>query len=159
MITFAKACTSGYLPLGGVVVGEGVRAALEADPGFVLRHGFTYSGHPTCCAVGVANIAVLERDALFGRVPHIERRFVDGLGSLLRDGAVEEVRGEAAVWAVGLAAHVDAVAVRDEMLARGVIARPIGPSTVAFCPPLVIDDAEIDQCLGALEESLRAVGA
>jgi putrescine aminotransferase len=157
MITFAKACTSGYLPLGGVVVGERVRAALEADPGFVLRHGFTYSGHPTCCAVGVANIAVLEGDGLFDRVPHIERRFADGLTSLLRDGAVEEVRGDAAVWAVGLAPHVDATAVRDEMLARGVIARPIGPATIAFCPPLVIDDAEVDQCLGALEESLAVV--
>jgi putrescine aminotransferase len=159
MITFAKGCTSGYLPLGGVIVGERVRDALEADPSFVLRHGFTYSGHPTCCAVGVANIGLLESDRLFDRVPRIERRFADGLGSLLDDGLVVEVRGDAAVWAAGLAEHVDASLVRDEMLARGVICRPIGPATVAFCPPLVIDGGEIDQCLTALEESLRAAGA
>ena len=53
LMTFAKAVTSGYQPLGGVFVGAAVRPGLEADPAFFLRHGFTYSGHPTACAAGV----------------------------------------------------------------------------------------------------------
>jgi len=159
LVTFAKGSTSGYLPLGGVVVGERVRAALEADPSFVLRHGFTYSGHPTCCAVGVANIGVLEDEDLFARVPHLERRFAEGLGSLLADGRVAEVRGEGAIWAVGLGDHVDATGVRNEMLTRGVIARPIGSSTIGLCPPLVITDVELDRCFEALEGALVAAGA
>ncbi len=61
MTTFAKAVTSGYQPLGGVLVGERVRQSLEADPAFVLRHGYTYSGHPAACAAGLANLAILER--------------------------------------------------------------------------------------------------
>jgi adenosylmethionine-8-amino-7-oxononanoate aminotransferase len=54
---------------------------------------------------------------------------------------------------------VPAIEVREEMLRRGVIARPIGPATIAFCPPLVIDDADLDGCVAALAESARAVSA
>ena len=61
LTTFAKAVTSGYQPLGGVLVGTSVRGPLESDPAFILRHGYTYSGHPAACAGGLANLAVLER--------------------------------------------------------------------------------------------------
>ena len=67
LTTFAKAITSGYQPLGGVLVGSRVRAALEADPAYVLRHGYTYSGHPAACAAGLANLAIMEREELVGR--------------------------------------------------------------------------------------------
>ena len=53
LTTFAKGVTSGYQPLGGVIVGRAVREALEADPDFILRHGYTYSGHPTACAAAL----------------------------------------------------------------------------------------------------------
>ncbi len=55
--------------------------------------------------------------------------------------------------------HVDAVAVRDVMLRHGVIARPIGAAAVAFCPPLVIEDADLDLCVDALADALHAIGA
>ena len=93
LITFAKACTSGYLPLGGVVVGRTVLDQLEADPAYVLRHGFTYSGHPTACAAGLANLEILEREDLFARVPAIAERLGGGLAALAADGAVVEARG------------------------------------------------------------------
>ena len=80
LITFAKAVTSGYQPLGGVMVGPRVREAIEADPEFILRHGYTYSGHPTACAAAVANLAVLRDEHLLDRVPHLAQRFGDGLG-------------------------------------------------------------------------------
>ncbi len=61
LVTFAKAVTSGYQPLGGVFVGAAPRAALESDPDFFLRHGFTYSGHAAACAAGLANLQILAR--------------------------------------------------------------------------------------------------
>ena len=56
MVTFAKGVTSGYLPLGGVVVGPAVRAPLESDAEFVFKHGYTYSGHPLSAAAALANL-------------------------------------------------------------------------------------------------------
>src|SRR4029079_823746 len=71
LVTFAKGCTSGYLPLGGVIVGSVVREALEADPAFVLRHGHTYSGHPATCTAGLVNIDIIERENLASRADNI----------------------------------------------------------------------------------------
>ena len=154
LLTFAKAVTSGYLPLGGVVVGRAVRDALEADPAFVLRHGHTYSGHPTACAAGVANLAIIEREGLVERAEGIGARLGAGLRALAADGEVAEVRGEGAVWAAQLHPDRDANAVRDRMLELGVVARPLW-GAMAFCPPLVMTDDELDRCVDALATALR----
>lgn len=156
LTTFAKAVTSGYLPLGGVVVAPSVRAVLESDPALVLRHGHTYSGHPAACAAALTALDITRREGLLDRADKIGDRLSSGLRSLAADGAVAEVRGDGAVWAVGLD-DVDAVAVRDAMLSHGVIARPIGTATISFCPPLVITDDDIDQCVSALEAALTQV--
>jgi len=156
LITFAKGCSSGYQPLGGVVVGRAVLDVIEADPGFVLRHGFTYSGHPAACAAGVATIGVLERDALFDEVPRIARRLGGGLAALAEEGVLAGHRGMGGMWAALVPVGVAPTDVRAEMLTRGVIARPIGADVIAFCPPLVISDAEIDRCLTALADSVAA---
>jgi putrescine---pyruvate transaminase len=157
LITFAKAVTSGYQPLGGVIVGPRVREAIEDDPDFVLRHGYTYSGHPTACAAGLANIAVLRDEDLLARVPGLAQRFGDGFGALLDEGLVAAVRGEGAIWALAMHPETNAVDVRQGLLERGVIARPIGAGALAFCPPLVIDDDDLDLCVSATGESLRAL--
>lgn len=149
LVTFAKAVTSGYIPLGGVIVGARVREALEADPDMILRTGFTYSGHPTAAAAGVACVEVTENEGLLDRARAIGERLGGGLRALHADGLVEEVRGDGAIWSVdvagGRAQEVGAALVDD-----GVIARPIGDDTVAFCPPLVIVDDEVDRILDAL---------
>ncbi len=155
MITFAKGVSSGYVPLGGVVVAPSVHEPLETDDTYVLRHGHTYSGHPTCAAAGLANLAVLRADDLLARVPLVGARLSDGLRALEQDGLVAEVRGAGAVWATALPAGRDAAAVRDRMLADGVICRPIGADTLAFCPPFVITDAEIDRVVDTLARALR----
>jgi len=159
LITFAKGCSSGYQPLGGVVVGRRVLDVIEADHDFVLRHGFTYSGHPAACAAGIANIGVLQDDALFDRVPHIARRLGGGLASLVDDGVLAGHRGIGGMWAGLLPEGLAPVAVRAAMIERGVIARPIGADVIAFCPPLVISDDEVDRCLEALVESVVEVAA
>jgi putrescine---pyruvate transaminase len=157
MVTFAKAVTSGYVPLGGVIVGPAVLAAFDHDEGYVLRHGHTYSGHPTACAAGLANLAILREERLLARAPAIGERLSAALRAIADDGAVAEVRGAGAVWAVGLHPDTDAAAVRDAMLPHGVIARPIGTDTVSFCPPLVITDDELDRCADALAKALATV--
>jgi adenosylmethionine-8-amino-7-oxononanoate aminotransferase len=154
MLTFAKGVTSGYLPLGGVVLSRAVCEALEADPQFILRHGFTYSGHPTCCAAGRASIEIIEGEGLLERGQAMGRRLHEGLAALQRDGTVADVRGRGAVWAVSMPEGRDATAVRDEMLRRGVIARPIGQA-LAFCPPFVTRDVQIDRCIEALRGALE----
>lgn len=156
LITFAKAITSGYVPLGGVVVGADVLSAFDHDPEFVLRHGHTYSGHPTACAAALANLEILRKEQLLDRAEPVGTRLSTGLRSAAQGGGVTDVRGEGAVWAVGLDAGVDAATVRDEMLKRGVIVRPIGTDTVAFCPPLVITDAQVDRCVDAFAGALAA---
>lgn len=154
LVTFAKGVTSGYVPLGGVLVGAAVRARLEADPHFVLRHGHTYSGHPGACVAARTNLEILERERLLDRVPAIAARLGEGLRALAADGHVAEVRGEGAVWAADLPAGVDAVTVRDAMIRQGVIARPLGARTMAFCPPYVITDDQLDRTLAALRSAL-----
>jgi putrescine---pyruvate transaminase len=157
LTTFAKAITSGYQPLGGVLVGARVRDALEADPSYVLRHGYTYSGHPAACAAGLANLAIMEREDLVGRSVALGARLGDGLRALAADSAIDHARGDGAVWAAGLRPDQDAAAVRDAMLAGGVITRAIGADTLTFCPPLVTTDAQIDRIVDTLSASLGSL--
>ena len=149
LITFAKGVSSGYVPIGGVVVGSAVRQPLEADETFMLRHGHTYSGHATACAAAMAALDITEADGLLERAGHVGDRLSEGLVSLAADGVLAEVRGDVAVWAAGLPPDRDAIAVRDHMLDLGVITRAIGTDTLSFCPPLVIADSEIDRIVDA----------
>ena len=158
LICFAKAVTSGYQPLGGVIVGPTVRAALEADPTFVLKTGYTYSGHPTVCAAALANIGIIEREGLLERARAIGARLSAGLSAIADDGQVAAVRGRGAVWAVGLHEHQSAVAVRDRMLELGVITRAIAEHSNTFCPPLVMTDEEVDRVVDALATATRDDG-
>jgi putrescine---pyruvate transaminase len=150
MITFAKAVTSGYQQVGGVLVGERVCQQLEADETFLLRHGYTYSGHAAACAAALRNLDLLAEEGLLERAEPLGKRLSAGLESLAADGLIDSVRGTGAVWAVGLRSDQDAVAIRDTMLANGVITRAIGIDTCTFCPPLVITDEQIDRVVDSL---------
>jgi len=154
-VTFAKAVTSGYQPLGGVFVGAAPRAALEADPDFFLRHGFTYSGHAAACAAGIRNLQIIRDEGLVARADHVGERLAKGLQALAADGLIDHARGEGAMWAAGLRADQHAVEVRDRMLAAGVITRAINADTLTFCPPLVITDAQIDRIVDTLDAALK----
>ena len=146
MITFAKGVTSGYQPLGGVITGPAINAALTADPTFFLRHGYTYSGHATVCAAALKNIEIMKREQLVQRAQHVGQRIEAGLAALSLDGTLTGYRGAGAIWAGKLPDSLDATVVRDAMIKKGVIARSI-PGVIAFCPPLVITDAQVDTML------------
>ena len=154
LITFAKAITSGYVPLSGVIVGPAPRAALEANEGFLLRTGYTYSGHPLACAAGLENLAIHEREGLLERAVRIGEILESGLGSLLDRGLVAEVRGAGAVWGVSVLDGQSPDEARDRLLGEGVIVRPIPPSHLAICPPLVTTDEQAGEIVAALERVL-----
>lgn len=147
LLTFAKAVTSGYQPLGGVILGRAVCEPLEADTGFLLRHGYTYSGHASACAAALENLDIMERESLLERAIHIGRRLESGLGALAADGLIDHARGRVAVWAAAHNPGVDPMAVRDRMLTAGAITRALNTDTNSFCPPLVITDAELDRLI------------
>jgi adenosylmethionine-8-amino-7-oxononanoate aminotransferase len=147
LLCFAKGVTSGYQPLGGVFVGRAALNALERDPDFFLRHGYTYSGHSAVCAAALKNLEIIERDGLIERAKHVGKRLSDGLRSLAADGIIDSVRGAGAIWAAGLKPDQNCLTIRDTMIKRGAIVRSINTDTNAFCPPFVITDQQIDTLL------------
>ena len=158
LLTFAKAVTSGYMPLGGVFVGPAVRERLEANPSFLLAHGTTYAGHPSCCAAGLANLAILRDEELPARAVGAGHRLRAGLDGLADQSGVHEIRGEGLMQAVGLEAPLTAAGFAEALLKRGVICRPIpSANSVAFSPPLIITDEEIDELVKAVAGALADV--
>jgi adenosylmethionine-8-amino-7-oxononanoate aminotransferase len=164
MIVFAKGVTSGYLPLGGVVVADQIADPFWGEPGGpVLRHGPTYAAHATCCAAALANIALLGRDRLIERGGRLEGVLLDALTPLADHHAVSEVRGGVGLLAAValtdeiLAEHPDAVT-RVVMAARqeGVLVRPLG-GAIAISPPLTIQTEHFTLISQALERGLATL--
>jgi len=147
LITFAKGVTSGYQPLSGVVLSAEVAGALAVDEDWMLRTGYTYSGHPASCAAALANLALIAEEGLVDRAVHVGARLGSALGALAEDGLVDACRGIGGLWAVDLGE--DAVPVRDRLLDAGVVVRPIGQS-LAMCPPLSIPDEDLDAIVDAI---------
>ena len=151
LITFAKGVTSGYLPLSGVILSRHICEELE-EPGFLLRTGYTYSGHQASCAAGIANLELMTNEGLDTRANHVGDRLQEGLRALEADGLIESWRGIGAVYAAELGR--DSIPVRNEILANGVIVRPIG-TCLAICPPLVITDDEVGRIIDTMAGALR----
>ena len=171
LIVFAKGVTSGYLPLGGVVVSGRVSEPFWSG-GQMFRHGQTYAGHPACCAAGLANIDIFEREGLIPRGRELEGPLLDALLPLGSSELVSEVRGGTGfLAAVELAQDVldaspKAVAqLTASARANGVVVRPL-VKAVAVSPPLTADESHIrliadalGAALGELETSLAATAA
>ena len=97
LITFAKGVTSGYQPLSGVILAPEVAESVT-ESGFLLRTGYTYSGHPAAAAAAVANINLIESDGLVDRANHIGKKTSEGLDALVADRIIVDYRGVGAVW-------------------------------------------------------------
>jgi adenosylmethionine-8-amino-7-oxononanoate aminotransferase len=166
MIVFAKGVTSGYLPLGGVVISDQLAEPFWSSPGGpIFRHGATYAGHATCCAAALANIGLLERDGLLERGRQNESALLEALRPLADHDAVSEVRG-----GVGMMA---AVALSDEVLSSvpgavatvvmgareaGVLVRPLG-AAIATSPPLTMEPEQFEVIAEAIEHGLSKLPA
>ena len=153
MVT-TKALTSGYFPLGAVLISDRVAEMLDGQP---FRHGFTYNGHPTGCAVALENLAIIEREGLVARAAELGAYLLEGLKRLEALPAVVEARGFGLM--AGLELNVsDAVELSDRIRRRGVIVRATGQKLV-MSPPLVITHEQIDTIVEVLEGELATTAA
>jgi len=168
MVSFAKAITSGYLPLGGVIMSkEIVRTIREAPIEKRYMHAATYSGHPVCCAVGLKTLEIVEREHLVERAATLGDRLLKGLERLYELPAVGEVRGLGLMCAVELAEDRTTRKLLDpkKETARRVVqmARDLGLYTrnvgdrISLSPPFVTPDAVIDRIPEILYESIAEV--
>jgi adenosylmethionine-8-amino-7-oxononanoate aminotransferase len=158
MITFAKGVTSGYLPLGGVVVSEEIAGRyFEAPGGPMFRHGATYAGHPTVCAAALATLEIYEREDIIRRGQDLERPLYDALAPLAGHEACAGVRGGLGFLAA-VAVHEPSAVATLAAGAReaGVLVRPL-LGGVAVSPPLICDQGHIDLLAGAIRAGLDAV--
>jgi putrescine aminotransferase len=179
LITFAKGVTSGYVPLGGVLVGSRIAHVL-VERGGDFNHGFTYSGHPVACAAALENLRIIADERLVGKTaletgPHLKAAFtglashplvghaetcglVAGLELVRRKGAtVHDCESFPAELQVGMMC-------RAHMFDNGMIMRAVGDRMIV-APPLVITTAQIDEmadrirfCLDLTLDELRSRG-
>ncbi|MFJ9556395.1 aspartate aminotransferase family protein [Nocardiopsis sp. NPDC101807] len=165
MVVFAKGVSSGYLPLGGIVVGGHVADPFYNGEGNAFMHGTTYAGHPTACAAAMANLDILEREDLFTVSLEVERHLDVALQGLASHPLVAGVRsGVGVMGAVELTEEalsgrgITTAEVFAEARARGVIVRAI-PTSLLVSPPLVITWEQIDHLVSTLSAALDAVAA
>jgi PLP-dependent transaminase len=153
MVT-AKGITSGYFPLGAVLISDRVATMLD---GVAFRHGFTYNGHPTGCAVALENLAIIEREGLVPRAAELGKRLLAGLRELERLPTVLEARGFGLMAALELDVE-DAVELADRIRAAGVIVRATAQKLV-LSPPLVISEDDLDRIVEVIGEELAKTPA
>jgi putrescine aminotransferase len=155
LVTFAKAITSGYVPLGGVLVGDRVAKVL-IEKGGEFNHGYTYSGHPVACAVALANIELMEREQLPQRVrddigPYLAKRFVE-ISAHPLVGAAETCGFMAGLVLVKNKQRMERFAedlsvgmiCRGHCFKNGLIMRAVGDRMI-IAPPLTMTHAQIDE--------------
>lgn len=158
LLLFAKGVTSGYLPLGGVMVaGHVAKPFWEDGSELVFRHGLTYQGHATVCSAAIANLDILEREELVPRVRALEPRLEAALRPLEEHPAVVEVRtGIGLLGGVQLRDAELANAVVDRCWQDGVLTRVIGDGdTLHVSPPFVITEDEIRHVGDVFAEAIQ----
>jgi len=175
LVTFAKGVTSGYIPLGGVMVGDRVAKVL-IEHGGEFNHGYTYSGHPVACAVALANLELMEREGLVGRVkddigPYLAEQFAELkhhplVGDAETCGFVAGlvlVKNKATKEMFDPDLSVGMIC-RGHCFKNGLIMRAVGDRMI-IAPPLVMTHEQIDDmmvlirgCLDATLADLRTAG-
>lgn len=170
MISCAKGISSGYLPLGAVLVHERIYATLlSAAPGSTVWHGFTNSGNPACCAAALKTIEILERDGLVQRAAALGERLHAGLRALRSSPLVGDVRGIGLMGAVELVRNKDTreafpasagvgAFFRSAAREHGLLLRAVG-DTICMSPPLIISAEELDTLLERLAATLATTEA
>lgn len=168
ILTFAKAVTSGYFPLGGMGVNADISAAIdEAQGSQTWMHAYTYSGHPVGCAVALANLDIIEREGLIAQATELGQRLRAGLETLRSHRHVGDVRGQGLMAAVELVADRATKAefapqekvgprVHAATQERGLFTRLRG-DVYNLAPPFVTSPDQIDRMVSILGESIEAV--
>jgi adenosylmethionine-8-amino-7-oxononanoate aminotransferase len=146
LMTVAKGLTSGYAPMGAVVAAPSVWETFYAPSAGVWRHGYTYGGHATAAAAGIANIKIMMRENLPAHVAQLEDKFASALRTLEDLDVVSEVRtGVGFLGGIQMADPNIAPAMYGKCRDVGVISRAIWGGTLQVAPPLSTTEAEIDE--------------
>jgi len=170
ILSFAKGVSSGYLPLGGIMVSKAIKEAMDTvkleDR---WMHAYTYSGHPTCCAVGIKNLEIMERERLWERAALMGKRLHEGLHAAFDDHPnLGDIRsGKGLLAAVELVEDKATKKMFDpdkkvgprlmqEMTKRGLVTRARMES-IFFSPPLVITEDQLDRMISITRDAVKAV--
>lgn len=171
LMPIAKGLSSGYLPIGGVVMADHFADTLASEGGD-FNHGFTYSGHPVCAAVALENIRILRREGIVTRVKEdIGPKFQQALSTLADHPLVGEVRGVGLLGAIELVRHKGTrerfpnegstgTLCRDIALQEGLVLRATG-DTMLMSPPLILTEQHLDELItktkSALDKTLHTM--
>jgi len=169
IITCAKGLTSAYAPLSATLISDALYDVLSVPQakGAMFTHGFTYSGHPVCCAAGLKNIEIMEREDICGHVRTVGPYFEARLRTLLDLPIVGDVRGSHFMLCVENVADKATKAVFEPELKighriaaacerRGVLVRPLGHLNV-LSPPLILTKDQIDHLVDTLRRAILEV--
>ena len=165
IVSFAKAITSGYAPLGGIQLSDAIREMIEsAAESEAYMHGYTYSGHATACAVGLKNLEIMERENYPQRAREMGKRLYDGLQTLREFPFVGDVRGLGLIYGVEIVSNKETKAADPALAMRifksaqqhGLRSRPLG-NTLAFSPPICINEDEVDEIVKRLGAAMDSV--
>ena len=179
ILSFAKGVTSGYLPLGGIMVTRAIKEVMDSvKPDDRWMHAYTNSGHPTCCAVALKNIEILQRERLGAHAATMGERLQAGLTAAFGDqpntgdirsgkgllAAVEFVEDRATQKNFPDRLKI-AARLKVEMMKRGVITRtrpavgahPASGDILFFAPPLIITEAEVDRLVNVAHDAVTSV--
>jgi 4-aminobutyrate--pyruvate transaminase len=166
ILTCAKALSSSYLPIAAVMVNERVFQTLvtQSEKIGTFAHGYTYTGHPVCSAVALETLRIYEERDILGHVAVVGPRLQAGLRRFVDHPLVGEVRGTALIGAVEIVENRETRASFDPKKGvgaqfmkfahhHGLLLRALG-DTVAFCPPLIIDETDIDRLITRFGKAL-----
>jgi adenosylmethionine-8-amino-7-oxononanoate aminotransferase len=168
IIVTAKGLTSGYIPLAAVIYSDAIQEAISRpDPEAWFTHGFTYSGHPVSCAVGLKNIEIIEREDLCGNAIRVGGYLEQRLAVLTTLPIVGDVRGRCLMMCLEYVADKETKAlfpdginiskrISRECEAAGLLVRPIGHLDV-LSPPLIITRDEVDFVVETLHKAIVKV--
>ncbi|MCQ3829612.1 aspartate aminotransferase family protein [Microbulbifer elongatus] len=171
LMTFAKAVTNGYFPLGGTMVSDRVAEVIKAKGG-EFTHGYTYSAHPAACVAGIATLNILREEKIIERVrdttgPYLAKRWaeladhpiVGEARSLGLVGALELVQDKGSRARFDDKCTAGAVC-RDMSIKNGLVMRATG-DTMIIAPPLILDTTQIDELVEkarrALDDTAKAM--
>jgi adenosylmethionine-8-amino-7-oxononanoate aminotransferase len=168
IMQFAKGVTSGYLPLGGIGVSDTIRDVMNSvPPAKRWMHAYTYSGHPTCCAVALRNLQIIREERLVERAATLGAYLAARLQPLTAMDKVGHFRSQGLIAAVEVVADKATKALfppeaavsqrlSDALLERGLYTRVLF-DCICLAPPLVITEAEIDRMAAIIAETIPAV--
>jgi adenosylmethionine-8-amino-7-oxononanoate aminotransferase len=167
MICTAKGLTSGYVPLGALILSDRIWQAMAADGARWFTAGFTYSGHPVACAAGLKNIEIMEREGLLDHAARVGDYFLERLQGLEDLALVGQVRGRRLMVCVENVSDKrtkeplpdganESKRISDAAEAMGLLVRPLGHLNV-MSPPLVISEGQVDFVVETLEKAIRKV--